>query len=944
MEHTKSNSEQSDIGVALGPYRLFPRLKLMLCDGEKIKLTERTFDVLWVLVQANGKCVTKDTLLTRVWGDEVVEENNLQAHISTIRRALGRNRDMIVTEFGRGYRIVEPSREAIPTRKPPEGNSPFLLLPAARHPMVGRDRDLASLVLLLGRSRFVTIVGPGGVGKTTLALEAARASLDTFNGRVHFVEMAAIVAPEAVWPALADALGIGQTGPEPTRDAIAAIRDRRILVIIDNCEHLAGQISRIVELLRQLAPDLHVLVTSQQVLNADGEYLFRLTPLAVPPIDAHTKVATLEYSAVQLFVERVTAHMHEFVYADTLATAVGSICRRVDGIPLAIELAAARVPTLGVAGVLEGLADRFQLLTSGRRNASPRHQTLRAAVSWSESLLSDTERYFFRSLSVFFSSFTLEAAHVIAGFNDDRWSTADLLASLVQKSLVHVEFFGSITRYRLLESLREYAWEQLSVSDDIHGAMRRHTAWFSERSEQALADWKRMPTRDWREVYRPDSKDIRGILARALSGDQSRDIGIRLLANAIPFWVEFSMLDDCRHWVSFALADSSDLDAGRETALQAALGASLTWARGPTGETRTAWTRALTLAQESHDVEIELQARYGLWLYGLRTGNHAEALLQANAMLDAAASANDVEAAMVARRIVGTSLHVNGDQESARGLVEASLHWHEDAPPPAAFRFGLGQHAAGLAFLARILWLQGHTGAAVSTAEQAAANAAELDHACTLCCVIAEGVCTVAMLNRDVAKVQASARTLIETAARHGLQFWKTYGELFEFWAAAQVQPQGATFERTVALLGALERTCFNFFYTPVLMNLIDNKRLPGQTHEVLLAAALRAGPAPQQHWAAPEFMRVFAAVAGEDEEADEARCERALEHALAHAKSSGMAAWALRIATDLARRLVRQSRDAEARVLLSDALSSVPDGNNSADWLEARTLFVSLP
>jgi predicted ATPase/DNA-binding winged helix-turn-helix (wHTH) protein len=827
----------------------FQTSEARLRGGQKVKLTERAFDILWALVDANGECVTKDTLLARIWGDEVVEENNLQAHISANRRALGADRDMIVTEFGRGYWARRPAQAAAATLQPPAGSVLPPPLPAARTPMIGRDRELESLVGLLEHNRLVTIVGPGGVGKTRLALEAACARSEHFNGHVHFVEMAAVATPEAAWPALADALGIEATGGEatggePTQEAIVGLQGQRILVVIDNCEHLAGQVSRIVERLSRIGPHLYFLATSQQVLNVDGECVFRLAPLAIPPADVAATTTTLEYPAVQLFVDRVAAHLHEFACDDSHACAIASICRQLDGIPLAIELAAARVPTLGVHGVLAGLADRFRLLTGGRRNWPRRHQTLRATVAWSDSLLSDDERRFFRGLSSFLSVFTIDAAHAVVGRGDDRWQTADLLDSLVQKSLLQTDLSGRVVRYRLLETLREYAQEQLASSEDVDDVRRRHAVYFLERSQQALAEWKRMPTHEWRDTYRHDSKDIRSVLSSTLTEKKSREVGIRLLATAIPFWVEFSMLDDCRHWVSLALSESADLDAWHEMSLRAALGISLTWARGPIAENRIAWTRALELAHTLGDTEIELQAHYGLWLYGLRTGNHGDALRHANAMLDAASAANDDEAAMVAARIVGVSLHVGGDQAAARERVEASVSWHERHPLHAAFRFGLGQHAAALAFLARILWMQGHTEQAISTAERAVEQATALDHACTLCCVLAEGLCLVAVFNRDSAMVEASARTLIETAARHGLQFWKTYGELYEFWAIAQTEPEKLTADRTAALLATLERTCFEFHYTPMLIDLIGNERLPRQSRELLNAAAAAAGKA----------------------------------------------------------------------------------------------------
>ncbi|TDG21736.1 hypothetical protein EYW47_20435 [Paraburkholderia silviterrae] len=649
------------------------------------------------------------------------------------------------------------------------------------------------------------------------------------------------------------------------------------------------------------------------------------------------------YPAVQLFLERVTAHMHAFSCDDSEAVAVASICRQLDGMPLAIELAAARVPTLDIQGVLAGLTDRFRMLTGGRRNAPQRHQTLRATVTWSVSLLNDDERRFLYGLSTFASTFTIEAAHAVAGCGGDHWQSADLLSSLVEKSLLQTDFTGRLACYRLLETLREYAREQLCASEESGPVLSRHAAWFLECSQQALADWKRMPTWEWRAAYRHDANDIRSVLSRTLGKVESREFGIELLVTAIPFWVEFSMLEDCRHWVSLALDHPSGVDARHEMSLRAALGASLTWARGPIPETGIAWERALTLAHTMGNREIELQARYGLWLYGLRTGNHEMALEEANAKLDAANAAHDIEAVTVARRIVGVSLHAGGDQTAARELIEVSLHWHEHHPPHAPFRFGLGQHAAGLAFLSRILWLQGHSGQAMATAQLAVEQASKLDHACTLCCVLAEGLCMTAMLNRDFAKVQVSARTLIETATRHGLQFWKTYGELFEFWAIARNEPSTLTADRTSALVAALERTCFDFHYTPILVDLVDDERLDRHSRAILSAVAHKAGPAPRRHWAAPEFMRIGAVTMKNDAPTDAAQAERRLSNALEHAKACGAYGWELRVAVDLAERLAHRARGDEARTLLQDVLSRIPDGSASVDWRDSQALLDSL-
>ena len=234
--------------------------------------------------------------------------------------------------------------------------------------------------------------------------------------------------------------------------------------------------------------------------------------------------------------------------------AIATICRQLDGVPLALELAAARVPTLGVRGVLDGLSDRFRLLTAGQRGAMPRHRTLRAIVDWSHRLLDETERALFRRLAVFPAGFTVEAAHFVSGPDiEDQWQIIDLLGNLVGKSLLHPDVSAPTPRYRFLETIRLYALEQLADSGETDLTARRHASYFQKISEQAVADWKRQATGDWRRVYRGYVDDVRAALKWAFSEDGDKEMGVRTLQNSIPFWVEFSLLDECRRWVSLAL-------------------------------------------------------------------------------------------------------------------------------------------------------------------------------------------------------------------------------------------------------------------------------------------------------------------------------------------------------------------------------------------------------
>lgn len=442
---------RDDRSVGFGRYRMFPALRLLLRDGVKIDLGARAFDVLLRLLEAGGELLSKDELIDKVWAGAVVEENNLQAQISAIRRALGADREMISTEFGRGYRLSTGGQASaslggasVESIAPPD-------LPYPLTALLGRASELDDIERLLAEGRFVTITGPGGIGKTRLAIEVGRRLRAVFADGVYLAEMAKIAEGDRVWPAIETSLPAPSTGAGPIGRVHATLRDKHLLLIIDNCEHLAGPIAEAAEAILQNARNLHILVTAQEPLGVEGEHVYRLSPLAVPPADTQSAEAAMAHGAVQLFVERAAASVRQFDFGDAVASEVSGICRRLDGMPLALELAAARVPALGIQGVLAGLIDRFKLLTAGRRTALPRHRTLRATVDWSHNLLDDEERTLFRRLSVFAAGFTADAArYVAAPEHDEPWQAIDLLSNLAAKSLLQSDLSGPVPRYRFL--------------------------------------------------------------------------------------------------------------------------------------------------------------------------------------------------------------------------------------------------------------------------------------------------------------------------------------------------------------------------------------------------------------------------------------------------------------------------------------------------------------
>lgn len=451
------------LAYLFGEHRLEPARQRLLAGDQPLKLGGRAFDLLVALAERAGRTVPKDELLDLVWPNLVVEENNLQVQVVALRKLLGN--EAIATVPGRGYRFTPAvTVEGAATPAPAAAAAPPAVAPPA---LLGRDTDLATLKALLAEARLVTLTGSAGIGKTRLAQAALAATPD--GGA--WVDLAPLAGADAVAGATARALGLAASGRELETVANALAAQPRLMVL-DNAEHVLPGVVALVQALLQHAPQARLLVTSQDVLRLPQEQVLRLAPLALPA--APGLAAARASGAVALFAARAQAADRRFVLDETSVEAVVDICRSLDGIPLAIELAAARVPLLGAAGVRARLDDRLRLLTAGSRGATPRQQTLRAALEWSHGLLDEPARRVLRRLGVFIGGFTLEAAQRVAADDTlDGWAVLDQLGALVDKSLVLAEG-ADPPRYRLLESTRLFALEQLHAAGEAAGCQRLH--------------------------------------------------------------------------------------------------------------------------------------------------------------------------------------------------------------------------------------------------------------------------------------------------------------------------------------------------------------------------------------------------------------------------------------------------------------------------------------
>lgn len=474
----KPEGETLAAAVRFGRFELRPVERQLLEDDRPATLGSRAFDVLQALVERRGRIVSKNELLEIAWPGLVVEENNLTVQVSALRKLLGPQ--AIATIPGRGYAFAVPLRgEAAAAAA--AASVPALALPLPA--LLGRDRDLATLQALLAEHRLVSVIGSGGIGKTRLAQWALRLS---GHSDAAWVELATCTEAAQLPAAAAHAAGVQLGAGEPGQALAAALAGREMLLALDNAEHLLTDVAAMVEALLQGAPGVRLLVTSQAPLHLPREAVLRLDTLAVPA--AGTGFAEAAQSgAVALFVRSAQAARPGFALEAGNVAAVIDLCRRLDGMPLALELAAARMGSFGVQELARMLDARLRTLKHGERGAPPRQQTLHAALDWSYGLLAEAEQRVFNRLGVFVGRFTLDGVRRVASDDSlDEWSAIDILGTLVDRSLVMVEH-GEPTRYRLLDTPRLYALERLAAAEELEATRQRHAHAMRLHFEQADA-------------------------------------------------------------------------------------------------------------------------------------------------------------------------------------------------------------------------------------------------------------------------------------------------------------------------------------------------------------------------------------------------------------------------------------------------------------------------
>jgi predicted ATPase/DNA-binding winged helix-turn-helix (wHTH) protein len=944
--------------LAFGPFRLFPDRGLLLEGDAPVRIGSRALDILTALVERAGEVVSKADLIECAWPNTIVVEANLRVHVAGLRKLLGDGQGgtyYIAGVVGRGYRFVAPvvlhSEAERPTASMPvPGQS--VDLPVRLTRMVGRGDIVAKLSARLSQSRFITIVGTGGIGKTSVALAVAEKMATSYRDGARFVDLTPVANPLAVPSALSSALGTSRATKDTVPNLIAFLRDRHMLLVLDNCEHVIRVAAALAEQILRAAPHVNILATSREPLDADGEVIQRLAPLALPPRGSKlTSSAALAFPSVQLFVDRVSANVDGFQMTDEDASAISEICGTLDGLPLAIELAAGRVDAFGVRGLAALLSDRFKLLMPGRRTGPPRHQTLGTMLDWSYDQLAARERTVLGRLAVFASRFNLESASVVVSAPELAASDViDQLASLVTKSLVVAEVGNASALYRLLSTTRAYALQKLTESGESDHFFRQHAEHCCHLVEWAEAQRVHRSSREWLIAYGDLINDVRSALDWAFSPTGEKALGVTLTIASVPLWIHLSLNEECRARVEVALS-SLDLVEGKgaydRLRLFVALAGAAKYAPDIVLERTAFWKKALEIAESPGNTDYQLRSLWGLWADTMEGGENRAALALAERFARIATASDDIADSFVADRMLGYSLYTLGEHARARFHVERMLNGYTaPANQLHIVRYQFDQRVTARIPLAAILWLQGFPEQAVGVVNANIDEAKESDHEISLAHALAQSACLIALYVGDLEAAERFVATLLNHPWRHAAEPWHRWSRCFRGVLMIKRGDLTNGVQVLSAALAELPERAFHMRYIYFLGELAEGLGRAGEisTGTATIDQAIDARRRSEENWCAAELLRIKGEILLKEGGAEATRAgEECFHEALDLARRQNALSWELRVATGLAQLWRDQGRTSDARVLLSSTYGRFTEGFSTTDLKAAKTLLGEL-
>jgi predicted ATPase/DNA-binding winged helix-turn-helix (wHTH) protein len=907
--------------LKFGPFELSSGERVLQRDGVVLPLGSRALDILIYLAERPGEVVAKQELIDHVWPGVVVEEGSLRVHIAAIRKALGDGKlgnRYIANVQGRGYSFVG-TMVGDADRKTDNPNSRYEgILPARPRRVVGRDLILSEVQESLRKQRFVTLLGPGGIGKTTIAVAAGYALAAEFAGAVYFVDLGSLADPDLVVRAIGTSVGLALKSNEASLELVDLIRSRKLLIILDSCEHVIQAAASITEQLFQGAGQVHLLATSRESLRVEGEHCCRVGPLDFPPTESdQTADAIARYPAVQLFVEQVAARGGNFILTDSEAPFVADMCRRLDGLPLAIELAAGPVAALGMRSTLAGLASRLEWLKRGHRTAIPRHQTLKATLDWSYDLLSGMERIVLRRIARFVGQFSLEGArHVAADPGSDNGAIFDAIAGLIEKSLIATRLDQSEPQYRLLETTRAYALEKLEEHGELDPISLRHAEYVIQQLQSQKGTLSALPGTDRVVACSRQLSNVRSALEWSFGPHGNDEIATTLAAASTQLFMELGLLIEWQAWAEQAIVRLEDQHGNSRHAIVET--------EGSNPHVRSASSRVLDVTF----VQRELMLLNGLFLYSSWTTDIHRALDVASRSQKAALKTHDPDDVARAEAMLGAANHLAGNHLVAQRHFEAGLR---HAASGSGLRAGhhLFHHTTlSLAGIARSLLYRGLFDQSLHYARLAVEDGEKSGLPATWCRSLIL-ILPVYLALDDWQTSEQYIAQLADLAVAHSLKPLHAIAIGFRGrWLLLQNNVRDS-----LPLLKQASEELEEHRHETLNMDFVSDLgavlAASGQHEEALtlVANALDVQQRGGKCLFVPALMRVRGLILVSRSAEDYPEAERSLLSSIEWARRQSAALLELQAAMDLAELLLKQARAVEAYTYLSAALDRMPAG-----------------
>ena len=919
-----------DSDVFFGPFRLAPRRRLLIENGKRLRLGSRAFDILVALVDRAGQIVSKEELSALIWPNKVMDDANLRVHVAALRKALGDAREgsrYISSIVGRGYSFVldvtrsEPPAEA--------ASEPHHRLRPTLNRVIGQNAAIESISNRLRTRRLVTIVGPPGIGKTTLAVAVGETLTTFFDNEVRFVDLSSVSQARHVVTSVAAALDLSIHSENPLDDVLRCLADRRMLLFFDNCEHLIDNAASLAENIVRDASKVHVCATSREPLRVEGEWVHRMAPLPAPPEAGRLTVAdAMRFPAMELFLERAVSTEDDFEILDSNVESIANICRKLEGIPLAIELVATRVDMFGVQELEKIAIDRSLNLSNLRRSAQPRHQTLYATLEWSYGILSAEEQTALRRLAIFREAFTIDAAESVIAFDMERGAVFSAVVSLAAKSLLSVDASGDEVRYRLLEMTRAFAFEKLAPTERRR-LSQEHLNFFISFVKRAEADLAHMAAPDWVRAYGRCVGDVRSAIEWALSGQGDAGLGATLMAAASPLFFQLSLTEELRAGIEDALRSLGrrSADPRLELQLRNALSTAIYNLNGASEALAEATRKALELAESIGPGQHQLRPLYEAIRERYLAGDYEACMSLLERYGSLARGISDPEKLFLHSRMISLALHLSGRQSEGRHHAEQII---SSANKPARTGYEkLYQYDHGVigrCHLAKILWVQGFHDQASRVANEAFDIARSTDSKLLICSALALAVCPVSFWNHDLDLAKKSISELFECSLDNSTRYWRSWGVLFERAVSAcegRVEPALGQDQGLTIPQAEMQSTLHPSFVDSTAIARAENNPSIWNSAEVLRAAG--------------ENARATNSEAGLD------KAERLFLKSLELAKAHEAKSWELRASISLANHWSGRGRRVEARTILDKSFSRFTEGHSFGDVQAARTLLAQL-